>query len=150
MQVLVAELMTDSDVRADGLVSQALQSFLLVLSASETASETEGLIAAADLVQHLIPSQKHLMMLQRHVQVLPLVHRGVADDQLAQDHTERHQISLNQCVVDTVLPFTLRSPCWALLTGGQLTIICVTAVVEIVLQIFAVITGTSRQSSAVQ
>ena len=99
MQVLVAELMTDSDLRADGLVSQALQSCLLMLSASET----EGLIAAADLLQHLMPSQKHLVMLQRHMQVLQSVHRVVADEQLAQDYTDRRPISLKQHTVDTFL-----------------------------------------------
>lgn len=121
MQVLVAELMTDSDLRADGLVSQALQSFLLMLSASET----QGLIAAADLLQHLMPSQKHLMLLQRYVQVLSLVHRGGAADQLAQDYSERHQTSLKQCILDTVLPSFYRQPFGTLLTGHQVTIICV-------------------------
>ena len=145
MQVLVAELMTDSDLRADGLVSQALQSCLLMLSASET----EGLIAAADLLQHLMPSQKHLVMLQRHVQVLQSVHRDGADDQLARDYTERHQTSLKQCIVDTVLPSFYRQPFGILLTGHQVTITCVIAVVDIALMILQIFCCDHRTNQTV-
>ncbi len=65
VQVLVGELMTDADMRADAVISPALQNVLLMLSASEA----QGLPAGADLLQHLVPSQKHLTMLHRHVQV---------------------------------------------------------------------------------
>ncbi|KAL0027210.1 hypothetical protein WJX77_003862 [Trebouxia sp. C0004] len=63
-QVLVEELMTNADMRADAVISPALQNVLLMLSASEA----HGLAAGADLLQHLVPSQKHLTMLHRHVQ----------------------------------------------------------------------------------
>ena len=57
--------MTNADMRADAVISPALQNVLLMLSASEA----QGLPAGADLLQHLVPSQKHLTMLHRHVQV---------------------------------------------------------------------------------
>ncbi len=57
--------MTNADMRADTVISPALQNVLLMLSASEA----QGLPAVADLLQHLVPSQKHLTMLHRHVQV---------------------------------------------------------------------------------
>jgi len=57
--------MTNADMRADAVISPALQNVLLMLSASEA----QGLAAGADLLQHLVPSQKHLTMLHRHVQV---------------------------------------------------------------------------------
>ncbi|DBA94183.1 TPA: hypothetical protein ACH3X1_001814 [Trebouxia sp. C0004] len=63
-RVLVEELMTNADMRADAVISPALQNVLLMLSASEA----HGLAAGADLLQHLVPSQKHLTMLHRHVQ----------------------------------------------------------------------------------
>ncbi|KAL0030024.1 hypothetical protein WJX79_001712 [Trebouxia sp. C0005] len=66
-RVLVGELMTNADMRADALISPALQNVLLMLSASEA----QGLAAGADLLQHLVPSQKHLTMLHRHVQDNP-------------------------------------------------------------------------------
>ncbi len=60
--------MTNADMRADAVISPALQNVLLMLSASEA----QGLAAGADLLQHLVPSQKHLTMLHRHVQVCNL------------------------------------------------------------------------------
>ncbi len=60
--------MTNADMRADAVISPALQNVLLMLSASEA----QGLAAGADLLQHLVPSQKHLTMLHRHVQVCSL------------------------------------------------------------------------------
>ena len=66
-QVLVTELMTDGDLKADAVVTPALQACSIMLSAS-----TEGTEAAADFLQHLTPSQKHLTALQRHLQVIRL------------------------------------------------------------------------------
>ena len=68
VQVLVGELMTNADMRADAVISPAVQNVLLMLSASEA----QGLVAGADLLQHLVPSHKHLTMLHRHVQVCNL------------------------------------------------------------------------------
>ena len=65
LQVVTTELMTDSDMWADALVSPALQACLVMLSSSES----EGLTAAADLLQYLTPAQKHLTVLQRYIQV---------------------------------------------------------------------------------
>ena len=68
LQIVVTELMTGADLKADAVVTPALQACLAMLPA-----ETEGKEAAADLLQYLTPSQKHLTMLQKHVQVIGLV-----------------------------------------------------------------------------
>ena len=47
-QVLVTELMNDGDLKADAVVTPALQACLVMLSTS-----TEGREAAADFLQHL-------------------------------------------------------------------------------------------------
>ena len=65
-QVLVTELMTTQDSRAEGLVGPALQACLTKLAAD---TEADDLAAATGLLQHLVPSQKHLTALQQHVQV---------------------------------------------------------------------------------
>ena len=57
--------MTNADMRADAVISPALQNVLLMLSAPEA----QALPAGTDLLQHLVPSQKHLTMLHRHAQV---------------------------------------------------------------------------------
>lgn len=62
--------MTPQDLRAEGLVGPALQACLVKLAASSEADpEAEDLTAALGLLQHLMPSQKHLTTLQHHVQV---------------------------------------------------------------------------------
>ncbi len=58
-------MMSNADLRADALVSPALQACLVMLSATET----QGLAAAADLLQYLTPAQKHLTVLHQYVQV---------------------------------------------------------------------------------
>lgn len=66
LQVLVAEFLTPEDSKAEGMVGPALQACLAMLTAS---AEAEDLAASTKLLQHLIPSQKHLAMLQQHMQV---------------------------------------------------------------------------------
>lgn len=64
--MLVTEIMTPQDSRAEGLVGPALQACLARLAAD---TEAEELAAATRLLQHLVPSQKHLVALHHHVQV---------------------------------------------------------------------------------
>lgn len=69
-QVLVREIMTPQDSRAEGLVGPALQACLVQLAAAlEADSAHQDLAAATQLLQHLIPSHKHLTMLHHYVQV---------------------------------------------------------------------------------
>ena len=64
--MLVTDIMTPQDSRAEGLVGPALQACLAKLAAD---TEAEDLKAATGLLQHLVPSQKHLTALQHYVQV---------------------------------------------------------------------------------
>lgn len=57
--------MTAADVKADVLVTSALQCALAVLSSADT----QECKVTFELLQHLIPSQKHLTLLQRHFEV---------------------------------------------------------------------------------
>lgn len=59
--------MTVPDRSADGLVGIALQSCLAML----TADCSQDAVASAEFLVHLTPSQKHLALLQRHLQVRP-------------------------------------------------------------------------------
>lgn len=52
----------------------ALQACLAKLAAN---TEAEDLIAATGLLQHLVPSQKHLTALQRYVQVPCLLQQSL-------------------------------------------------------------------------
>lgn len=64
-QVLVAQLMTPQDVKADALVTSAMQSSLTMLEAGSS----EQCEASVELLQHLIPLHKHLTLLQRWLEV---------------------------------------------------------------------------------
>ena len=62
--------MTPQDLRAEGLVGPALQACLVKLADGlEADPEAEDLAATLVLLQHFMPSQKHLTTLQHHVQV---------------------------------------------------------------------------------
>lgn len=65
LQVLVDHLMTAADMKADVVVTSALQCALAMLPSADT---QEGEVTF-ELLQHLIPSQKHLTLLQRHFEV---------------------------------------------------------------------------------
>lgn len=64
-QVLVDHLMTPQDVKADALVTSAMQSSLTMLEAGSS----EQCEASVELLQHLIPLHKHLTLLQRWLEV---------------------------------------------------------------------------------
>lgn len=68
MQVLVDQLMTAADAKADVLVTSALQSSLAVLGAA-AAADFETCEATFEFLQHLLPAQQHLVLLQRHFEV---------------------------------------------------------------------------------
>ena len=65
MQILVENLMTAVDFKAEALVTSVLQTVLAVLQSGPT----EECVTAGNFLQHLVPSQKHLTLMQRHFEV---------------------------------------------------------------------------------
>ena len=63
-QVLQTDILTLEDWRAEGMVGPALQTCLAMMTAD---AEADGLEAATGLLQHLIPSHKHLSTLHQHI-----------------------------------------------------------------------------------
>ena len=57
--------MTPQDVKADALVTSAMQSSLTMLEAGSS----EQCEASVELLQHLVPLHKHLTLLQRWLEV---------------------------------------------------------------------------------
>lgn len=65
MQVLVDTMMTAADFKAEALVTSVLQAVLAVLQSGPT----EECVTAGNFLQHLVPSQKHLTLMQHHLAV---------------------------------------------------------------------------------
>ena len=64
--MLVTEILTPEDSKAEGMVGPALQACLAMLAAP---AEADNLAASTELLQHLIPSHKHLVMFHQYMQV---------------------------------------------------------------------------------